>query len=117
MTGQHIDAQEALQLGVVNEVLEPDQLMPRAMELAHQMATYDDLTLRYTRQCFVDRWKQLFNDQVGVGYGMALQALAHLDRGWMVWDKSNEESDHYKTLRRLYPKDRAEAGEGREANS
>ena len=87
--------------------------MPRAMELAHQMASYDDLTLRSTRQCVVDRWNQLFNDRVGVGYGMALQALSHIDRGWMVWDKSNEGNEHFSTLRRLYTHERAEAGEGR----
>lgn len=113
LTGQHVDAYEALRLGVVNEVLEPDQLMPRALELAHQLATYDDLTLRYTRQCFVDRWKQLFNDQVGVGYGMALQALSHMDRGWMVWDKSNEGQEGYKKLQRLHAKAPAEAGAAR----
>lgn len=91
--------------------------MPRALELAHQMATYDDLTLRYTRQCFVDRWKQLFNDQVGVGYGMALQALSHMDRGWMVWDKSNEGQETFSKLQRLYPKDQADAGAGRKRDA
>src|SRR4030042_4133525 len=38
LTGQKLTAQEALELGVVNEVLPPDKLMPRAMELAEHTA-------------------------------------------------------------------------------
>jgi enoyl-CoA hydratase/carnithine racemase len=104
MTGQRIDAWEAQRLGVVGEVLEPQDLMPRAMELAHQLATYSDLTLRYTRTCFVDRWKKLFTDSAGVGYGMALQALSHLDRGWMVWNHSNEDNPDFKQLQTISAK-------------
>lgn len=104
LTGQRITAQQGLELGFVNEVLPPDQLMPRAMELAHQLATYKDLTLRYTRLCFVDRWKRLFNEDVGAGYGMALESLAHIDRGWNVWDKSNEGNKDFAQFKRLYPK-------------
>jgi enoyl-CoA hydratase/carnithine racemase len=104
MTGQHLDAQAALEYGIVNEVLKPQDLMPRALELANQMATYSDLTLRYTRLCFVDRWKRLFHESVGVGYGMALQGLSHLDRGWMVWNKTNEGHPDHAQLKVLKPK-------------
>lgn len=37
-TSQHITADEALRLGLVEEVLEPEDLMPRAMELAAKIA-------------------------------------------------------------------------------
>lgn len=39
LTGSAIDANEAMQLGCINEVLAPDQLMPRAMELAEQLCS------------------------------------------------------------------------------
>ena len=38
LTGQKLSAQEALNLGVVNEVLPREQLLPRAWELAEQLA-------------------------------------------------------------------------------
>jgi 2-(1,2-epoxy-1,2-dihydrophenyl)acetyl-CoA isomerase len=38
LTGRIIDAQEALQRRLVDRLLEPDQLMPEAMALAHEIA-------------------------------------------------------------------------------
>lgn len=108
LTGQHISAQRGFEIGFINEVLSPQDLMPRALELAGQLATYDDLTLRYTRQCFIDRWKQLFNDKVGVGYGMALEILAHLDRGWQVYDGSHVGNADYEKFRRLHPRNQGD---------
>ena len=46
---QQIGAEEALRLGVVNEVMPLDALMPRAWELAKQLAALPTLTLRYMR--------------------------------------------------------------------
>ncbi|MGD9541036.1 MAG: enoyl-CoA hydratase/isomerase family protein [Methylocystis sp.] len=105
LTGQRIDAETALELGIANEVLPHDQLMPRALEIAHRMATYTDLTLRYTRLCTVDRWKKVISDKVGFGYGMAIEVLAHIDRGWMVWNgtnKGNEDAAQLQTLKPLH---------------
>jgi len=113
LTGQRIDALTALELGIANEVLPHDALMPRALELAHQMATYTDLTLRYTRLCTVDRWKQVISDKVGFGYGMAIEVLAHIDRGWMVWDGSSKDNADAKQLQTLKPKDFFLRGSGR----
>jgi enoyl-CoA hydratase/carnithine racemase len=105
LTGQKIDAWTALQLGIANEVLPHEELMPRALQLAHQMATYTDLTLRYTRQCTADRWKRVIHEKVGVGYGMAIEVLAHIDRGWMVWDGSSEGNEDAQRLQMPKPKD------------
>ena len=38
LTGRRIDAQEAKQWGLVNEIVPADRLMPRARELAQQLA-------------------------------------------------------------------------------
>lgn len=74
LTGQELDADEALRLGVVSEVLAPEALMPRARELAGQMAGKSELTLRYTRVAMVQHLRrQVLLD---LGYGLALEGLA-----------------------------------------
>jgi enoyl-CoA hydratase/carnithine racemase len=77
MTGQLLSAQEALDLGFVNEVLAPEGLLPRARELAEQLVKHPPLTLRYTRAAVTQRWKRLLDE--GLGYGLALEGLAGLD--------------------------------------
>lgn len=76
LTGQKLTAREALGLGVVNEVLPPDQLMPRAMELAEQLAILPSLTARYARVVMTHRWKRIIDE--GLGYGLALEGLGAL---------------------------------------
>lgn len=49
MTGQEIDAAEALRLGLVGEVLPTDALLPRAYELARSIAARPAIANRYTR--------------------------------------------------------------------
>jgi enoyl-CoA hydratase/carnithine racemase len=73
-TQQKIGAQEALRLGVVNEVMPPEALMPRAWELARQLAALPTLTLRYMRVATAQRLKELVVREVG--HGLALQGLS-----------------------------------------
>jgi len=49
LTGRIFSAQEALQLGLVNEIVEPDRLMPRARELAAQLMEHSPSSLRATK--------------------------------------------------------------------
>jgi enoyl-CoA hydratase/carnithine racemase len=73
LTGQRLSAQEALQLGVVNEVLPSVDLLSRARELAAQLARQPDTTLRYTRDALTQTLKRaLLSD---LGYGLALEGL------------------------------------------
>ncbi len=72
--------------------------MPRALELAHQLATYSELSLRLQRRAMTDRWKRLFEDHAGVGYGMAWEGLAHLDRDFNKWIGTHEGSEEYAQL-------------------
>lgn len=74
LTGQILTAQEALALGVVNEVLPREQLMPRAMEHARKLLALPEMTRRYTRVVLQQRMKRLI--QEGLGYGLALEGLA-----------------------------------------
>ena len=74
LTGQKLSASEALALGVVNEVLSPDDLLARARAVADDLARQSDTTLRYTRVAFTQQLKRLVLDNVG--YGLALEGLA-----------------------------------------
>jgi enoyl-CoA hydratase/carnithine racemase len=73
-TQQKIGAAEALRLGVVNEVLAPEALMPRARALAQQLAALPTLTLRYMRVATSQRIKEMLVREVG--HGLALQGLS-----------------------------------------
>ncbi len=77
LTGQTLSAQDALGLGVVNEVVPQDQLSARAWELATQLAEKPPLTLRYTRISITHQIKKLMLD--GLGYGLALEGMAVMD--------------------------------------
>jgi enoyl-CoA hydratase/carnithine racemase len=73
LTGQRISAAEALELGVVNEVLPPDELLPRAWELARLLCRQETTTLRFSRIALTHQLRKEMNEQVG--YGLALEGL------------------------------------------
>jgi enoyl-CoA hydratase/carnithine racemase len=77
LTGQVISAEEALAIGMVNEVLEPDALLPRAWELARQLTTQSPLVLRYTKVALKHTIRQVI--VANQGYGLALEALAAIE--------------------------------------
>jgi enoyl-CoA hydratase/carnithine racemase len=73
LTGQRLSAQEALKLGVVSEVLHRERLLPRAWELAEQIAARPSLAVRYARVAMTQVIKRLMLDNLG--YGLALEGL------------------------------------------
>ncbi|TAK70220.1 MAG: enoyl-CoA hydratase/isomerase family protein [Actinomycetota bacterium] len=80
LTSHRLTAVEARHLGVVNEIWPLPELLPRALELAHQLATYADLTLRFQRRAFTDRWRRLFADRIGIAHAMLMRTQVDLDR-------------------------------------
>lgn len=77
LTGQELDAQTALALGVVAEVLPADELLPRALALARQIVAQPPRTVRYTRQVLVHGLRRLLADELDLG--IALEGLAALE--------------------------------------
>lgn len=49
-TGRTIDAEEALRHGLVNAVYEPEELIPRALELAAELAAKSGFALAYAKE-------------------------------------------------------------------
>jgi enoyl-CoA hydratase/carnithine racemase len=76
LTGDHIDAQEALRLGIVNEVVPADQLMPTARALAERIAKVPEPSVRLNKAvtCFGLQAAGLYSGMLLNG---ALSALAH----------------------------------------
>jgi len=83
LTEQSLSAQQALELGVVNEVLPPAELLPRARALAAQLATRSAVTLRYTRVALNMLLRNAMQD--GMSHGLALE-------GYSVMERAQQES-------------------------
>lgn len=73
-----LDAQQALDLGLVSEVLPGDQLLPRAWALARQLQQRPPLLRRYTRVMLTQDLKRRMHDLLG--YGLAMEGLAAVQR-------------------------------------
>ena len=74
LTGQVLDADQALAAGLVNEVLPRDQLLPRAWTLAHQIMLQPEMNRRYTRLLLTEKLRRNINELLP--YGLALEGLA-----------------------------------------
>lgn len=77
MTGQELSAKEALDLGVVNEVMPQSALLPRAWELARKIRQRPAITTRLTREAMLMQVKRAMLEQLP--YGLALEGLAACD--------------------------------------
>lgn len=69
-TCDHIDAQQALAIGLVTQVTEPDELMPTALAMAARIAANAPLSVRFIKQA-VDRGMQ-----VGIEAGLEYERYA-----------------------------------------
>jgi enoyl-CoA hydratase/carnithine racemase len=75
--GQEIDAAQALDWGVVSEVVPAAQLKSRTMEIAKMIAAKPILMRRYTRVALTQRYKRLMHE--GLSLGLGLEALAAIN--------------------------------------
>jgi enoyl-CoA hydratase/carnithine racemase len=77
LTRQELDAETAKQWGAVNEVVPADRLLPRAHEIAEQLADLPPLATSYTRIAMTQKLRRIIDE--GVGYGLALEGISAAD--------------------------------------
>jgi enoyl-CoA hydratase len=80
LTGDHIDAQEALRIGLVNEVVAHDQLIPHARRLAERIAMVPEASVRMNKAVTM-RGLQASGVLSGMNLNAALSAMAHSSHG------------------------------------
>jgi len=51
ITGKQVDAEEALAMGLVDRVYDPEELMPKTLEFARQLAEGPTLTIAMIKKC------------------------------------------------------------------
>lgn len=56
LTGREVKAQEALDIGLANRLVPPDQALTAAIELARQIASHPQTCLRNDRQSAIGQW-------------------------------------------------------------
>lgn len=78
LMGQELSSHQALDLGVVNEVLPAAQVLDRAMEIARIFAAKPMLARRYARVALTQRYKRILAE--GLDLGLAIEALAAIDQ-------------------------------------
>ena len=76
LTGQKLTAAEAQTIGVVNEVLPKDEVLPRAHELARLLLAQPRLVRRYTRSLLTEDLRARMHGLLG--YGLALEGIARM---------------------------------------
>ena len=76
LTGEAISPQQALEWGMVNEVVPRDQLIPRAYAIADHIMTQPRTTRRLTTQIVRRPWKQRIVNDLDGGFG--IQMFGHV---------------------------------------
>lgn len=88
LTGKHLSAQEAKELGAINEVLPREELLPRAWELAREIKKQDYFVRRLQREVMRRRWRRLFEYDLSFDFALECWAECIKDRS----EKSEVES-------------------------
>ena len=82
LTGQAIDARQALEWGLVNEVLPREELVPRAFALADHIMSQPRITRRLTTQIVRRPWKRRVMEDLDGGFG--IQMFGHVSKGMSI---------------------------------
>ncbi|MGZ5257279.1 MAG: enoyl-CoA hydratase/isomerase family protein [Burkholderiales bacterium] len=78
LTGQVLSAKEAKDIGMVAELMPREKLVPRAWELAEQLARRPEMLLRYTRAVLTHPLRKALDD--GLQYFLAMETLSTLNK-------------------------------------
>jgi enoyl-CoA hydratase len=73
LTGRGVGADEALEMGLVNRVVDPGQALPAAVQLAQEIAAFPQRCLRGDRRSAIEQWGMSEADalQNELRYGLA----------------------------------------------
>ena len=75
LTGQELSAQEAKDLGLINEILPQADVLPRAYELARFILTHKPMVVRLFRPTLLQQVKRLMLDSVS--HGLMMEGMAY----------------------------------------
>ena len=75
LTGQELSAQEAKDLGLINEILPQADVLPRAYELARYILTHKPMVVRLFRPTLLQQVKRLMLDSVS--HGLMMEGMAY----------------------------------------
>ena len=64
LTGRLFDAEEALRIGLINEIVSPEKLHDRARELSAQLMENSPASLAYTKRLLSDHAREELNAQI-----------------------------------------------------
>jgi methylglutaconyl-CoA hydratase len=83
LTGRLFGADEAVRLGLVNEIVEPDELMVRARELAALLMENSSASLKATKQLLTDHARAELDEQIesAVRENAAIRSTADFREG------------------------------------
>ena len=63
-TGKAIRADEALRIGLVNAIYEPEELMDKAIEMAQKMIKNAPLAIKYAKECINESYDLIAEDAI-----------------------------------------------------
>ncbi|MHB8576128.1 MAG: enoyl-CoA hydratase/isomerase family protein [Dehalococcoidia bacterium] len=91
-TGRFVTADEALQIGLVNRVSEPEQLMEDAIGLAKELAAGPPMAMTFTKRALQRSLQNTLDQQLELEWTNQLQALASEDaqEGVLSWKEKRE---------------------------
>jgi len=89
--GENIDAQTALELGIINQILPKEKLLPRAWEIAERIMEQPRPVRRLTHQLAIRPWKRLLTDdyQVHILSEMYSYALMKSKHDFQIIEEGN----------------------------
>ena len=79
-SGRAIRADEALRIGLVNAIYEPEQLMEEAMSLANRIVVNAPIAIRYAKQCINEEYDLAADDSIAFENKMFGKCFATQDQ-------------------------------------
>ncbi|MGI6854404.1 enoyl-CoA hydratase/isomerase family protein [Mesorhizobium sp. 1B3] len=76
LTGRMMDAQEASQLGLLNEILSPAEVLPRSIALARELGSKPPVALRLTKRAYREATQPAFDRAFQIAEEAQRQAFA-----------------------------------------